>query len=78
MRRLCLALFLWCCIGLQAAAQTPILSGWANDGQVYLPPNWDSFTPPASGQSYVDPVFGCPVKRLPTAASMKLHGMENI
>ena len=64
MRLFWLAFFLSCCIGLQAAAQTPILCGRANDGLVYLPPNWDSFTPPPTGQSYVDPVFGCPVKRL--------------
>src|SRR5919204_69313 len=40
------------------------ICGKANDKSVFLPPNYDSFTPPAVGQSYVDPVFGCTVKRL--------------
>src|SRR5437016_43849 len=38
--------------------------GKLNDGLVHLPPNWDNFTPPATGQSYVDPAFGCTVKRI--------------
>ncbi|MFL6439694.1 MAG: hypothetical protein ACJ71Q_19135 [Terriglobales bacterium] len=49
---------------LSAAGQTQIVCGKPDDGLTYLPPNWDSFTPPATGQSYVDPVFGCPIKRL--------------
>lgn len=44
-------------------AQAP-LCGQPSDGKVHLPPDWTSFVPPAKGQSYVDPVFGCPVKRL--------------
>lgn len=44
-------------------AQAPSC-GRLNDGQVHLPPDWTSFTPPAVGQSFVDPVFGCSVKRL--------------
>jgi hypothetical protein len=31
---------------------------------IHIPPNWSTFTPPTEGQSYVDPVFGCTVKRL--------------
>src|SRR5438874_7388086 len=38
--------------------------GKVNDKSLYVPPNWNDFTPPAVGQSYVDPVFGCTVKRL--------------
>jgi len=30
-------------------------------------PNYDTFTPPASGQSFTDPVFGTPIKRLSDA-----------
>lgn len=42
----------------------PPICGKTNDKSVYLPTNYDSFTPPAAGRSYVDPVFGCTVKRL--------------
>jgi hypothetical protein len=38
--------------------------GQLNDGLLHIPPNWDTFTPPATGQSYVDPAFGCTVKRI--------------
>jgi hypothetical protein len=38
--------------------------GQPNDGKVHVPPDWGSFVPPAKGQSYVDPVFGCQVKRI--------------
>jgi len=58
------AVFLLFVFHLQALGQAPILCGQLDDGQVHLPPNWDSFVPPSTGQSYVDPVFGCPVKRL--------------
>ena len=40
------------------------LCGQRNDGLVHLPSNWATFTPPGTGQSYVDPVFGCTVKRI--------------
>jgi hypothetical protein len=38
--------------------------GRPNDGKTYLPPDWTTFTPPAIGQSYVDPLFGCSIERL--------------
>ncbi len=38
--------------------------GQPDDGQTHIPPEWTTFTPPATGQSYIDPVFGCRVKRL--------------
>jgi len=38
--------------------------GQLNDGLVHLPLDWATFIPPATGQSYVDPVFGCTVKRI--------------
>jgi hypothetical protein len=49
--------------GVTATSSTPIC-GQVNDKQVHLPPNYDTFMPPASGQSYVDPVFGCTVTRV--------------
>src|SRR5260370_1437819 len=38
--------------------------GQQDDGQTHIPPEWTTFTPPATGQSYIDPVSGCRVKRL--------------
>src|SRR5260370_6544739 len=38
--------------------------GLPDDRQVHHPPDWISFVPPAKGQSYIDPVFGCTVTRL--------------
>lgn len=35
-----------------------------NDGLVHIPVNWSTFAPPARGQSYTDPAFGCAVKRI--------------
>src|SRR5689334_15004945 len=59
-----------CCFAAPlVSAQSAVLCGKLNDGLVYLAPNWDSFTPPATGQSYVDQVFGCPVKRLTNSAT---------
>ena len=63
------ALLLCCFATVFATAQSSILCGKLNDGVVYLPPNWDSFTPPGAGQTYVDPVFGCPVKRLTNSST---------
>lgn len=40
------------------------LCGMADDKQIHLPSNWDSFIPPAKSGSYIDPAFGCSVKRL--------------
>jgi hypothetical protein len=45
------------------APNTPVC-GKADDKQVHIPPDWDSFSPPRAGQSYVDPAFGCAVERL--------------
>src|SRR5260370_372457 len=46
--------------------------GQPDDGQTHIPPEWTTFTPPATGQSYIDPVFGCRVKRL-TDSSAEEH-----
>ncbi len=50
-------------LDVAGAAQLP-LCGKPDDGKVYVPPDWTTFTPTQSGQSYVDTVFGCTVKRL--------------
>jgi hypothetical protein len=42
----------------------PPVCGKSDDEQIHLPREWDSFPAPALGQGYVDPVFGCSVKRL--------------
>jgi hypothetical protein len=41
-----------------------ISCGLQNDKLVHLPTNWATFTVPARGQSFVDPVFGCTIKRI--------------
>jgi len=38
--------------------------GLVDDGLIHLPPNYNSFLPPAVGLSYVDPQYGCKVVRL--------------
>jgi hypothetical protein len=43
--------------------------GKLNDTNVYTPPNYDTFTPPAKGQSYTDPVFGCTITRITDAVA---------
>lgn len=46
-----------------ASAQNPTC-GKPDDKQVHIPPAWDTFTPPSLAKSYIDPAFGCSVKRL--------------
>lgn len=46
-------------------AQNPSsMCGQKDDGIVHIPPSYNSFTPPAEGQSYTDPQYGCTVTRL--------------
>jgi hypothetical protein len=52
--------------------------GKVNDKSVYVPPNWGDFTPPPVGQSYVDPVFGCTVKRLTDGSQESLWNGEHL
>ena len=52
-----------------ALAQQPPPCGSITDELVRTPPGHKTFAPPAKGQSYIDPVFGCRVKRLTDAAS---------
>jgi len=53
-----LAIVMLCTV--RASAQC----GQPNDGQVHVPVNWETFTPPPEGQSYLDPDFGCTVIRI--------------
>lgn len=54
------------------------LCGMADDVQPHLPTdkqrkvNWDTFVAPSKGESYVDPVFGCTVRRI-TEDSLSYH-----
>jgi len=43
--------------------------GRPNDGQVHPPSDYTSFTPPPKGGTYVDPDFGCTVKRVSDAVN---------
>lgn len=54
-------------VGETPVEQAP-LCGLLDDGKVHIPPDWNSFTPPTTGDSYADPVFGCQVKRLTNSA----------
>jgi hypothetical protein len=38
--------------------------GQRDDGQVHVPPGFNTFVPPARGGSYVDPQYGCAILRL--------------
>src|SRR5262245_46218574 len=40
------------------------------DTNIYAPPDYTSFRPPASGGSYTDPVFGSAIKRLTDSTRM--------
>src|SRR5258708_493648 len=53
----------------EVSSKKPPLCGQPNDSKIHIPPDWNSFAPPAIGQSYADPVFGCPVKRLTNGSS---------
>src|SRR5579872_7348059 len=64
--------WIWVVNSRQAQAQTRSSTttvsgpscGQADDGLIHTPPVYDSFAPPAEGQSYVDPQYGCTVTRL--------------
>ncbi len=46
-----------------AVGSAPIC-GHSGDKLVRMPSDWTTFIPPDAGKTYVDPVFGCAVKRL--------------
>src|SRR5260370_31771758 len=51
----------------RAVGPAPIC-GHSGDTLARVPPNWTTFTPPDAGTTYVDPVFGCTLKRLPNTS----------
>lgn len=53
----------------EASSIQPPLCGRPDDRQIHIPSDWTSFVPPAKGETYVDPDFGCPVKRLTNSSS---------
>ena len=61
-------------LGLQVSSVLVISAGSAHSqlttGIIERRPNYDVFIPPAAGASYVDPVFGSTIRRVPNALSM--------
>src|SRR5438094_1557466 len=45
------------------------ICGISGDTSIHVPTDWQTFVPPAKGQSYVDPTFGCTVTRVTDASS---------
>ena len=43
-------------------------AAYITNKNVYVPPNYNTFVPPAAGGSYVDPVFGTAITRISDAA----------
>ncbi len=43
-------------------------AAYLNNQNVYLPPNYYTFVPPAAGGNYIDPVFGTAITRISDAA----------
>jgi hypothetical protein len=63
-----LALFL---LGAATAAlNVASTQAYTTNINVYTPPDYLTFQPPAAGGSYTDPVFGSPIKRLSNAMKM--------
>ena len=61
--------FLWAIAGLGSVA----------NNSVAVPPNYNSFQPPAAGASYTDPVFGTPIGRITNApATPNAFGRGNL
>jgi hypothetical protein len=51
----------------QTASGAPIC-GKSGDSSNHIPTDWNTFLPPAKGQSYVDATFGCTVTRITDAS----------
>jgi len=51
----------------QSTGGTPTC-GIVGDSSNHVPTDWRTFVPPAKGQSYVDPTFGCTVTRISDAS----------
>ena len=48
--------------------------GTNNDMTIHVPTDWATFVPPAKGQSYVDPTFGCTVTRVTDSSTEDWNG----
>jgi hypothetical protein len=65
--------------GTGASATTSSVSGAPtcgknNDATNHVPTDWQTFLPPAKGQSYTDPTFGCTVTRVTDASTEDSNG----
>jgi len=58
---------------VQTTTGTPTC-GKVGDSSNHVPTDWGSFVPPAKGQSYVDPTFGCTVTRITDASQDVWNG----
>ncbi|HEV2730176.1 MAG TPA: choice-of-anchor D domain-containing protein, partial [Terriglobales bacterium] len=52
----------------QSTSSGAPICGKSGDSSNHIPTDWNTFTPPAKGQSYVDPTFGCTVTRITDAS----------
>ena len=68
------------CAGCSEKANVPVTAnapslggpcGQKDDGLIHIPSGYGSFIPPATGHSYVDPQYGCPITRLTTIAEFR-------
>ena len=50
-----------------ARAPDSAICGVKDDGLAHIPPDFNSFTPPARGGAYIDPQYGCTILRLTDA-----------
>jgi hypothetical protein len=50
--------------GTGTTSTSGAICGKLSDGLIHIPLNYNLFSPPAKGQSYVDPQYGCTVVRL--------------
>jgi len=48
--------------------------GVSGDTTNHIPADWKTFVPPAKGQSYVDPTFGCTVTRITDSSTEDFNG----
>src|SRR4051812_43211792 len=57
-------------VGRQEVVNVPNpICGLPTDAVIRIPPDWATFTPPPVGESYVDPVFGCTIKRVTNSSA---------
>jgi hypothetical protein len=54
---------------IRRAAPPGGFCGSSDDGLAHVPPRFNDFTPPAKGESYADPQYGCAIVRLTDAKS---------